>query len=90
MVGLSPTERIENLCDISNSEEVKNSLKNLLDKYNNFLKVADVPEDDLIKQFGNRDVSDKHFEEAKNFGTSVFEALNLIGINNEFHRLLVV
>jgi hypothetical protein len=90
MVGLSPTERIENLCDISNSEEVKNCLKNLLDKYNNFLKVTDVPEDDLIKQFGNKDVSDKHFEEAKNFGTSVFEALNLIGINNEFHRLLVV
>ncbi len=90
MVGLSPTERIENLCAGSNSDEVKNCLKSLLEKYDNFLKVTDVPEDELIKQFGNKDVSEKHFDEAKDFGTSVFEALNRIGMNNDFHRLLVV
>ena len=90
MVAPKPTQRIENIYQLSASDEVKRCLQKLLERYDNFLRVTDVPEADLIKQFADKKFSAKHFEEARDFGTSVFEALTRIGSNNEFHRLLVV
>jgi hypothetical protein len=90
MAGLSPTERLEEIQTKSHSDEIRNCIQALLEKYDNFLRVTSVPEADLIKQFSNEKLSDAHFSEARDFGTSMFEAINKIGCNNEFHRLLVV
>ncbi len=90
MIGLSPTQRVEDICEASPSADVKQCMKKILDKYNDFLGVTDVPEADLVKQFSDKKVAGKHFAEARDFGTSIFEALNHIGSNNEFYRLLVV
>ncbi len=90
MVGLSPTQRLENIYEMTSSDEIKNCLDTLLEKYDNFLKVTDVSEPDLVRLFSDKKISDKHFAEARDFGTSIFDALNRIGANSEFHRLLVV
>jgi predicted nucleotidyltransferase len=90
MVTLSPTARIEEIRSKANSKITGKCLDVLLDKYDNFLKVTDVPESDLIEQFSDDKTSARHFKEAKEFGTSMFEALSLIGGKSEFYRLLVV
>jgi hypothetical protein len=90
MVVLSPTQRLETIYAMTSSNEIKSCLEILIDRYDNFLKVTDVPEPDLIKLFSDKKISDQHFAEARDFGTSMFDALNRIGSNSEFHRLLVV
>jgi predicted nucleotidyltransferase len=90
MVELSPTERIEEIRAKSTSQKIENCLTTLLEKYDSFLSVTDVPEAKLVEQFADDKTSTKHFGEARDFGASMFEVLSLIGAGSEFHRLLVV
>jgi hypothetical protein len=90
MVELSPTQRLEKIYSITPSNEIKSCLENLFERYDNFLKVTDVPEAELVKLFSDKKFSNQRFAEARDFGTGMFEALNGIGSDSEFYRLLVV
>lgn len=90
MTKLTPTERLEWLQRNAAPAEAKGTLAKLLDQYDRFLVTTNFKEEELIERFLNKDVRQKYFEAAHEFGDSMFEALTIIGNNTAFHRLLVV
>jgi hypothetical protein len=58
------------------------ALRKLLAQYEEFLKLTNALEADLIKIFLNKDASRKLMKEANGFGDFMFEALNHLGGNN--------
>ena len=90
MTKLTPTERLEWLRDRSDLKEAKNTIMNLLSQYNRFLETTNFKEEELIRQFTDKNTSRKYMEAAHEFGDSMFEALTIIGGKSSFHRLLVV
>ena len=90
MTKLTPTERLEWLRDRSDLKEAKGTIVNLLSQYTRFLETTNFKEEELIRQFTNKDMSRKFMEAAHEFGDSMFEALTIIGDKSSFHRLLVV
>jgi hypothetical protein len=90
MTKLTPTERLEWLRDQPDLTEAKNTIANLLSQYDRFLETTNFKEEELVRQFLNKDTSHKYMEAAHEFGDSMFEALTIIGNKSPFHRLLVV
>jgi hypothetical protein len=90
MTKLTPTERLEWLRDRPDLGDAKNTIVNLLGQYERFLETTNFKEEELVRQFTNKDTSRKYMEAAHEFGDSMFEALIIIGDTNPFHRLLVV
>jgi hypothetical protein len=62
----------------------------LLARYDQFLEVTNVTEEDLVKRFMDKETSKGYMEAAYQFGDFVFDALACIGKRRRFHRLLVV
>lgn len=90
MTKLTPTERLEWLRDRSDLKDARNTIVSLLSQYNRFLETTNFKEDELVRQFTDKDTSRKFMEAAHEFGDSMFEALTIIGDKSPFHRLLVV
>ena len=90
MISLSPTARLEWLLTLPDVEVAHSSLKSLIEKYEEFLSNTDVPSDDLISRFMDKQNRKKYRESANEFGDLVFEVLGMIGNNSSFHRVLVV
>lgn len=90
MTKLTPTERLEWLRDNPDVANAKDVINKLLGQYERFLQTTDFCEEQLINQFMNVEASHKYMAAAHEFGDSIFEAVNLIGNGNSFHRLLVV
>ena len=90
MIKLTPTERLEWLIEEPSIAEAHDTLKALLHQYELFLDETNYDEQELINRFLNRSLSKGYVDAAYKFGDLMFEALNCIGQNNRFHRLLVV
>jgi hypothetical protein len=90
MTKLTPTERLEWLRDQPDLKDAKSTIENLLNQYNRFLETTNFKEEELVRQFTNKDTSRKYMEAAHEFGDSMFQALTIIGAGSPFHRLLVV
>jgi hypothetical protein len=90
MIHKSPTARLEWLATQPELQHAKPTLEAILSQYERFLETTSAPEADLLKQFEDKKISRDYMEAAYKFGDLVFEALNQIGSNNRFHRLLVV
>jgi hypothetical protein len=63
---------------------------NLLSQYNRFLETTNFKEEELVRQFTDKDTSGRFMEAAHEFGDSMFEALTIIADKSPFLRLLVV
>ena len=91
MISRSPTARVEYMENYNeSSREIKECLRNRLEKHNSFLQVTDAPEAKLLEQFGDRKYYVRYITEAREFGDLMFDAINLVGAKNKFHRLLLV
>jgi len=90
MTKLTPTERLEWLRDQPDLKDAESTIENLLNQYNRFLETTNFKEEELVRQFTNKDTSRKYMEAAHEFGDSMFQALTIIGAGSPFHRLLVV
>ncbi|HEY0704626.1 MAG TPA: nucleotidyltransferase domain-containing protein [Candidatus Acidoferrales bacterium] len=90
MILLTPTHRLEWLCDQRNLTHAQASIKRLLEHYERFLEVTNASEEYLVQSFLDKKISRSHLEEARIFGDIVFEVLNQIGDGSAFYRLLVV
>ena len=90
MTQLSPTQRLEWLMDQPELSSAHEILDGLLTQYDSFLAVASVGEEELIKQFKDKQVSHDRITEASKFGDGIFAALMKIGDGSQLHRLLVV
>lgn len=85
MAGLSPTERIQQLGQISNDEQTTVNATAVLDCYEQFLDRVNQPEDQLISEF----IVSNPSREAR-LAQLVYELLSQIGHGNHFYRLLMV
>ena len=90
MVKLTPTERLELISGHSDSERVKDLIATLLAQYDSFLQTTNIAEGELTNRFLQKNSSQTYMTAAYDFGNSMFETLNCIGKNSQFHRLLVV
>lgn len=90
MFGCSPTQRIEDLASDPAFTHAAETLRQLLDQYEQFLISTNVAEADLVTRFRDHKESSDMMAASKRFGDLVFKALNEIGKGNAFHRMLVV
>ncbi len=90
MIGLTPTLRLEWLLAQADLASAHAKVEKLLTFYEEFLKVTDASEKDLVQWFLDKQLSKKYMESAYQFGDVVSEVLDLIGNKNRFYRLLVV
>jgi predicted nucleotidyltransferase len=90
MIRLTPTRRLEWLLSQSELREAHPKIQELLDCYERFLRSTDAPESTMIERFLDPGASRAYFRGASDLGNLVFDVLEKIGLNNAFHRLLVV
>lgn len=90
MVSLSPTGRLEWLLQQKSVNQAHPVINELLDCYEKFLNISATPEDELVQQFMDRQKSRDLMAGAYRFGDLMFEALDIVGGRNRFHRLIVV
>lgn len=90
MTKLTPTERLEWLQENAAPPEARSVLEKLLNQYDRFLESTNFAETDLIEKFLDKELRHRYVAAANEFGDSMFEALEIIGMKSSFHRLLVV
>jgi hypothetical protein len=90
MIRLAPTRRLEWLRDNPAFAEARPAIVKLLDQYERFLETTNVDEKTLVATFMDKRKSHEHLEAAYKFGDFMYEALNCLGKENRFHRLLVI
>ncbi len=90
IVYLSPTQRLEWLLTQNTAAAAHKAISQLIDHYEKFLQSTAAPESELISLFLNRQKGREFMVAANRFGDLMFEVLNSIGLQNRFHRLLVV
>lgn len=90
MTQLTPTERVRWLLEQKDLGEAHKALETLLGRYEAFLKSTNIPEQDFVGKFLDKDTSRQFISNANTFGESVFEALSAIGNGSRLHRLLIV
>jgi hypothetical protein len=90
MIHQSPTGRLEWLINQQDLRDARPTLDALLRQYEKFLETTNAPEAELLRQFEDKKISHNYMDAAYIFGDLMFEALNRLGGNNRFHRLLVV
>lgn len=90
MISLTPTQRLEWVLSQPELAHVHDKTRQVIEHYEEFLTNTEVPKDQLIASFLDKDASRKYFQSADNFGDLAFDLLDAIGKKNRFHRLLVV
>lgn len=90
MVGMTPTERIENLLSRDAHQKAHSALRELLDQYEAFLAESSIPEQELVERLKDADAKKRLFALADKFGVAVFNAIDQLGQRSAFHRLIAV
>jgi hypothetical protein len=90
MTALTPTERLNWLQKQTMFTSARENIDKLLAHYEKFLKTTNVSEDELVRQFMDKKISQDRMKAAYEFGDLIFDTLNSVGDGNRFHRLLVV
>jgi predicted nucleotidyltransferase len=91
MIDITPTERLEWLIKQPELTKAHTTVERLLQRYEEFLHRTDESEKVLVNRLLNDEQFNVQFKEtAFELGDAVFEALEVIGAGNRFHRFLVV
>ncbi len=90
MIALTPTQRLEALREQPRLADAHATITAILDQYERFLETTNAEEHDLVHRFLDKDKSREYLSAAYSFGDRIFEAMNRIGKEGRFHRLLVV
>lgn len=88
MTSLTPTGRLNWLLEHDQFSSIHDTVHKLLNTYEDFLKKTDQPSDKLILDFEKN--SSDWMEGSYLFGDLMFQALQELGRDNKFYRLLVV
>ncbi|CAN7531392.1 nucleotidyltransferase domain-containing protein [Bosea sp. LjRoot237] len=90
MCGMTPTQRVEYIAKEMADGIVRETLVELLRRYETFLTATSVPEAELIKRFSSSQDGAGLTKTANSFGDAVFEAVSAIGGGGRLHRIIVV
>lgn len=88
MSKLSPLERLEHACQ--NYPELKVTLSTAVEEYEWFLELTNVPEEELRRQFSEREFRVKAFARASVFGDAIFTITKSVAEKNNYLRFLLV
>lgn len=90
MVSFTPTERLEWLLKGGRWPSANNALRELIARYEDFLKKTDAPEEEIVNKLLNGTHDRTYLKFDNSFGDFIWEAMQEIGGKNRFHRMLVV
>jgi hypothetical protein len=90
MVGLTPTERIEFVANDLNDAEPAELVVAFVEKYERFLEVSGVSEEELIGRFSDDKEAHTLRDEQSEFGDLAYRILYSIGHDNRLYRRLVI
>jgi predicted nucleotidyltransferase len=90
MVRLTPTGRLEQLLLNERFQAGHETMKKLLAHYEGFLEATAFSKDELIERFLDAAKRKEYSVSESELGKLVFSAIELIGENSTFHRVLVV
>lgn len=90
MISFTPTQRVEFVAKELHGDEPVSDIEELIAKYERFLDVTSVSEDDLVEAFLDEDSAQKLRDEQSDFGDVAYRILYSIGHNNQFYRRLVI
>jgi len=90
MVSKSPTERLEWLLSLEHLKDAHGGVRNLLEKYEQFLNNTNADEKTLLERISDKATRRDYFNQANAFGDAVFDLIEIIGHKSRLHRLLVV
>jgi predicted nucleotidyltransferase len=92
MIELTPSQRLEWLISQPELVDAHNEIAELVKCYEDFLRLTDASEKELVERFLDKEQSKKYFDSANRFGDLMFEVLEAIGKKkeNRFYRLLIV
>jgi competence CoiA-like predicted nuclease len=90
MSKFTPTGRIEWILEQKSFANAHQTLRNLLQQYEQFLETTDAPERELIERFKIKETAARYRESAFKLGDFMFEALQLVGDNSRLYRLFVI
>jgi len=90
MVSLTPTARVEFVGNELNGSDPARCIDDLLGKYEHFLDVTSVSEDELIGLFSDDTEAHRLRDEQSSFGDLAYEVLYSIGNKNALYRRLVI
>lgn len=90
MTRLSPALRLEWLLSQDSVKAGHETIRKVLEQYEVFLAATDCSESELIERFLDRDKAKSHLVSANILGNLTFEALEIVGQRNTFHRILMV
>jgi hypothetical protein len=86
----TPTERIERLSGQVADQSTKETFRTILHRYDTFLEQTNAAEAELIKEFERVEFRQEAVVASRDFGDLVFKALQQVGHNNSFYRMIVV
>lgn len=90
MIALTPTERLEWLANETEDKSGRTVANDLLRKYNAFLLTTRSGKELLKRDFADRTKAATFMEHAAEFGDLMAKAIDVIGANSRFRRLLTV
>ena len=90
MTKLTPTLRLESLLRENRWSSLHPRIRELLERYEQFLESTNAAEDELIDRYLSQSASGDQFGTGKGLGDLVFALLEDVGQRNQFHQLLVV
>lgn len=90
MVLLSPRGRLEEISKKSGVLTIRDRVSSLLDLYSLFLNTTGEEKESLLEQFSNEEFRRARFDEANQFGQSMFELIQCLGASSPLYRFVVV
>ncbi len=90
MTKITPTERMEWIATEHQLNGARETIKELMEQYEAFLEATNVPEEELIDRFLDKEQRQKYRTDASKFGNLMFNILEKVGGDTDFYRLLVV
>lgn len=90
MISLTPTQRLEWMLSQPELTGAYTKINELLDLYEQFLENTEVPKEELMPRFLDKEKRKEYGESAYRFGDLVWQVLDIVGNRNRFHRLLIV
>jgi predicted nucleotidyltransferase len=90
MIDLTPMQRLDWLMKQAHLAHAHATIQRLIDRYEEFLRHTDEPEDQLVNRLMDKEQAGAFFKTASELGDAVLEALDAIGKGNRFRRLVIV
>lgn len=90
MVSLTPTARVEFVANEMRGHDLAACIYEFIEKYERFLDVTSVSEEDLIALFSEDARAQKLRDEQSDFGDLAYDILYSIGHKNQLYRRLVI